>query len=63
MVFFQTCNKTHSAYLPVVVHTLIKLLPLFRTFRHILRQDTHTVNRLTANKIASTPLSSVCTYK
>ncbi len=45
------------------VNTLITLLPLCRTFRRILRQDTHTavVNRLTANKRASTPPSSVCT--
>ncbi len=47
------------------VHTLIKRLPSCRTFRHILRQDTHTavINRLTANKKASTLASSVCTYK
>ncbi len=41
MVFFQTCNKTHSAYLPVVVHTLIKLLPLFRTLTHFATGYTH----------------------
>ncbi len=47
------------------VNTLIKLSPSCRTCRRILRQDTHTavINRLMANKRASTLPSAVCTYK